>query len=302
MFAVSPITITDAMLTSSIPEPDSSVGEVAWSAGTYNLGDRRIKTSTHLVYEVVTDPSTSDDPEVGAAKAVPTWVVVGPTNKWAQFDNVNNTQSTGEDIDNTITPGSICSTIAGVNITGAESVVLTVTSSGLASPRTYVVPMIDNTMINDNFDWFFSPIILRSEFVVNNLPSFSDAEIRYQINGPDVGIGSLLLGNEVFIGIADYGGNRQSLNFGSVNEDSFGNVVFKKGNKARLLEIPVTIDTARIGYTSNLLDELIDEPTLYYATGAIDDPTLIYGYIRQYRTNFSSPSKSDLTLQIRGLA
>lgn len=299
MYAVNPLTITSAMLTSSIPEPDT--GETVWTAGTYTLGTRRINTTTHRVYEVVADPSTSDDPLVGITKTPKTWVDVGPTNRWAMFDGVNNTQSSGADISVDIVPGRIVNTVAGVNVTGAETVTITVTSASLAVPWTYDVPMVDNSMIADYYDWFFSDLILRTEFVVNNLPSYSDAEINVLADGANVGIGSLLIGREQYIGVSDYGGNLSSLNFGSVTEDSFGNVRFTPGNKAKLTEIPVTIDTIRIGYTYNLLNSLLDVPTVFYATGTIDDPTLTFGYIRQHRLNFKSPSKSDMTLQIRGL-
>lgn len=299
MFAVKPLTITDAMLTSSIPEPDT--GETVWTAGTYTLGTRRINTTTHRVYEVVADPSTADDPLVGIAKTPKTWVDVGPTNRWAMFDGVNNTQSIGADISVDVVPGTIVNTIAGVNVTGADTVTITATSAELAEPWTYDVPMVDNSMIADYYDWFFTDLILRTEFVVNNLPSFTDLEVNILFDGATVGVGSLLIGREQYIGISDYGGNLSSLNFGAVNEDAYGNVKFTPGNKAKLTEIPVTIDTIRIGYTYNLLNALLDIPTVFYATGAIDDPTLTFGYIRQHRLNFKSPSKSDMTLQIRGL-
>ena len=68
MIVLKPLEVTDAILTDSdIAEPDSTydMGATLWSAGTITKGQKRYKTSTHKIYEVVADPSTTDDPEVG---------------------------------------------------------------------------------------------------------------------------------------------------------------------------------------------------------------------------------------------
>jgi hypothetical protein len=52
MIVIPPITITEAMVSSTIPEPDASVGEVLWNAATnYTAGNTVVRTTTHKVYE-----------------------------------------------------------------------------------------------------------------------------------------------------------------------------------------------------------------------------------------------------------
>ena len=60
LVVVSPLTITDAMLTTSnVAETDYS----AWSSGaTYALDDRVILTSTHKVYQSLQAGNTNKDP------------------------------------------------------------------------------------------------------------------------------------------------------------------------------------------------------------------------------------------------
>ena len=98
MIFIEPLKIDNSNVTSTIPEPDAAQGEVEWSAGSYDLGDRVIKSSTNSVYEVVADPSTTDDPEVGVNATPATWVYVSPTNKYKMFDTANNSQTIGDDI------------------------------------------------------------------------------------------------------------------------------------------------------------------------------------------------------------
>ena len=81
MRVLPPIVVTDATFTSStIAEPDT--GEIVWAAGTYATGVQRISIVTHRVYEVVATTSTTADPVVGVLAVPPSWVDVGPTNKF----------------------------------------------------------------------------------------------------------------------------------------------------------------------------------------------------------------------------
>ena len=49
--------------------------EADWSAGTYDLGDQAV--DANQVYKVVADPTTTDQPTVGAVADPPTWVLMG---------------------------------------------------------------------------------------------------------------------------------------------------------------------------------------------------------------------------------
>ena len=78
-----PITITDAMFTAcSVAEP--AAGETAWvSAGTYAVGDKRIRTGVHKIFRCILAHTgrtalPEDDPSY--------WEDVDPTVKLAPFD------------------------------------------------------------------------------------------------------------------------------------------------------------------------------------------------------------------------
>ena len=151
MIVVIPEPVTGSnLISSNIPEPDT--GESVWTAGTYTLGTKKINTATHRVYQVVADPSTSDDPLVGIAKVPPTWVDVGPTNRWAMFDELVGTQSTETGsivVEETFV--NVANAISGINIEGAESVNVQVRTASDDLVYDTDIPMINNDYV---VDWY----------------------------------------------------------------------------------------------------------------------------------------------------
>ncbi|MGE4534644.1 hypothetical protein, partial [Halomonas sp.] len=130
MRIIRPITVTDAVLdASNLPEDDYP----EWDSGTtYSTGDRVIKASTHRVYESQTD-SNSDDPEVGVNADPPTWLDIGPTNRWAPFDEKIGTVAAGAEVIDpsyliddasangvsyTFTPSALVDSVALINLSG----------------------------------------------------------------------------------------------------------------------------------------------------------------------------------------
>jgi hypothetical protein len=93
MNILTPLTITGAMILAgtTIAEPDAS--ETAWvSAGTYTVGQERIRTTTHRVYECVQASSGRTAlPEVDTAY----WLEKRPTKRWAPFDSYTSTAASG---------------------------------------------------------------------------------------------------------------------------------------------------------------------------------------------------------------
>lgn len=303
MRVVKPVAITDAMLTSNIPEPDASVGEVLWTAGTYNTGDRRILTSTHTIYQVVADPSTTDAPDVGAAKTVPTWVAVGPTNKWAMFDQVNDTKSAAPSpIEIDIETGKLTNSLAVFNLNGSSDVTVTMTDPVAGVVYTNNIDMIDNSDVVDYYEYFFSPIINKTEFVLLDLPAYKNATISVSIAGDAaISLGTLIVGAQITLGVALYGTSMQLLDFSRKERNEFGNYVIVPRRTSKLVDFDVIIDKAKIGYVFNQLASLTTIPAVWVGTDVNDDSTLVYGYYKDSQINIDGPVKCTATIQIEGL-
>ena len=305
MIVVKPITIVDAIFDSStIAEPDS--GETTWSAGTYNLGDQRIQVATHRVYQVVADPSTSDDP-TGANEGInadpATWVDVGTTHNWAMFDNLNSTSSTETtQLVIEITPGELFNAVAGFEIFDATDINITMDDPVAGEVYNTDVELVDNSAVIDWYFYFFSPIIRASSFALLDLPAFPNATMTMTVDGTDIEFGNFVIGSQLTLGIANFGTSVQLLDYSRVETDDFGNKVVTAGRTSKLVNYNVTILRTRVNYVFDVLSSLTGIPSVWIGgSGGTDDPTLVFGYYRDFQDNISSPIITDATLTIEGV-
>ena len=78
---------------------------IAVTGSSYAVEDKVILTSTHREYQAAT--INKDNPVTGAAKIPPTWIDIGPTNKWALFsDKSTETSKSASNMTVQITPGT----------------------------------------------------------------------------------------------------------------------------------------------------------------------------------------------------
>lgn len=304
MKVIKPITITDSNLTSSsIPEPDASVGEITWAAGTYDLGDQRILTTTHKVYEVVADPSTSDDPETGVKANPPTWVEIGSTNRYSMFDNKNSTQSTDNlSLDVTITPATLVNSIAGFNIDGAKTINVTV-NDGVSDIYDRDIEMVDNSARVNWYEFFFSPVIAINRFILTDLPpTIGNDIIVTTTGGGDVSVGNLVIGNVLNLGTTLYNTSVQGLDFSIREDDGFGGFNIVRRRTADLMDYDCFIETPKFSYVKKQLKDLSQTETVWIGNESdINDGTATFGYYNNYQLNLSGPQVSDMTIQVQEL-
>lgn len=302
MRVIKPIEITDSLLTSStIAEPDS--GEVTWTAGTRLLGERFISTVTHRVYEVVADPSTTDDPVDGVNANPATWVDVGPTNKFAMFDTINSTQSSETtQLVVVIDADQITNSIAGFSISGVTAINVTMDDPIDGEVYNTDIDMVDNSEVSDWYYYFFAPIARSSSFALLDLPAYPDATITLTVDGGDILFGNLVLGNQLVLGAANYNTSVQLLDFSRKETDQFGNVTVVPGRTSKLVNYDVTILKNRVNYVFDVIASLTTVPAVWIGDDGTNDPTTVFGYYRDYQNNISSPTITDATITIEGLA
>lgn len=305
MKVISPIALTDATLTSTtIPEPDTGAGEVAWSAGTYNLNDEVIKVATHRRYRCVADPNTTDDPETGVDANPATWVDIGPTNAWAMFDNENGSQSTDNlNLDVEVTPNLLYNGVAGFNVTGATDITVTMTDPTAGVVYSKSVDMIDNSSVTDWYYYYFAEIVSVSRFVLLDLPAYPLATLKLEINGVgDVGIGTFVYGAQSELGVTVLGTSWQALDFSVKERDEFGNYTIVRRRTSDLLDYDCYLPRSKFGFVKNKLKSLTTTPAVWIGDETdVDDGTAVFGYYKDSQINISTPSVIDMTIQIEGL-
>ena len=302
MIVVEPFDIIGGLLTSSnIPEPDVSVGEVAWSAYTAAVGDLRILTSTHLVYKAAA--ATNDAPDVGAAKPVPTWVIVGYTNKYRMLDQVNSSKSTrASSIVVEITSPKGFNSAAIFNASGVTSVRYQVFSALGSVVYDKTLEAVDNSARDNWYDWLFSPVIQRYKFFVNDIPRAANQRLVVTVSGAaTVGVGTMVIGKSINLGVACYGTSFQYVNLSRVDENEFGDLVLTPRRKYKLIDFDVRTEKALLDYTVNELSALVDKPCVWAGTADADDATAVFGYYVNWQQNIDQPTKCTATFKIREL-
>lgn len=309
MIVIKPIPVTASILTATnIAEPDltlsGELAEVTWTAGTYNTGTRRIMPSTHKLYEVVATPSTTDQPDVGAAKEVPTWIEVSATNRYRAFDAVIDTQATDSSAPITyrFEPVGLCNSFAAFNIFGVSDVVVTVTDDVDGVVYNNTVDMTDDSAIVDEYTWAFSPIIFRKQVILLDLPAYNDPRIDVTFNGDSsVAVGEIVIGNSLTLGQASYGTAVETIDYSVYETDDFGNRQVIRRRTADLTEFKVGIMKNRINYVRNVLKDLRGVNCVWVGDGVEDDATLVYGFGRGSRIPIETPSMNEMIITVQGL-
>ena len=301
MRVIKPLPVNDARLaSSSIPEPDASVGEVEWSAYTSAIGDRRISVTTHRVYEAVT--VNTDNPTTGISLVPPSWVDVEPTNRWAMFDNLNSTKSLiSTQLIVEFTPGQLTNSVAGFSVEGAGAINVTMTDPSAGIVYNHDLDLVDNSEVADWYFYWNTPVIRASEFVLLDLPTYPSATIKITIDGGSIAFGSVIFGAVIDLGVANYGTSVQLLDFSKKERDSFGNITVTPGRTSKLVSFDVTVPTDKVNYVYKQIALLTTTPSVWVGDDGSDDPTLVFGYYRDYQNNISTPTISDATIKIEGL-
>ena len=219
MRCIPPLTITDAMLTSSsVAEP--AAGETAWSAATaYTVGQQAIRTSTHRVYQRLVAGTTATAPESDATN----WLDVGPTKRWSMFDTLRNSATTStSNLVVTVTPGQRIDSIALMGIVGS-SVTITMTV-GASTVYTSTTNLLRRTTLTWS-DYYFGTFQWGGSLVKFDLPPYSGAAITVTVNTVDgsAACGAFAIGRSVYMGKAEHQASSEAMNFSTVTRDAFGN-------------------------------------------------------------------------------
>lgn len=297
MRIVRPLTITDSNLQSNNVAENEHPD---WADGTYNLGEKVI--FEHEIYEVVADPSTTDQPDVGAAKTVPTWTNLGATNAWAMFDDSVSTQTENSGtIDITIDPNELVNAVTLFNISATTAqIIVTDPVDGEVYNRT--VNLLEEEEITNWFAWFFNEITGANKLVCLDLPQYASATIRIIL---DAGAGTakagvVAMGRQTEIGITDHGTTVGIVDYSKRTRDEFGELVTVQRGFSDLVEYDVTIDTAKVTAVKRILAGLRGTTTVFIGEDS-HGATVVYGIYNDFQIQYQNFTTSTCTISVEGL-
>ncbi|MCA3567013.1 hypothetical protein [Bradyrhizobium sp.] len=288
MKVVRPIVITDASLVSSdVPETDHP----AWAAGTtYALGAKVILASTHRRYESLVGANTGFNPATNPTK----WVDLGPTNRWAMFDNrVGTETSRADSLTVELSPGSV-DTLALID-TVAESATVTMTVDATVVYEGERSFMTSGVAINNWFAYFFEPIGMKTVALFLDLPVYPEAVVKVEVFG-----GGLIIGKTAELGSTEQGVDIGIVDYSRKVTDDFGVTTVVERNWSKRMTARSLILTDQVDAAQRLLASLRAQPVLWIGEEAFESMT-IFGFYKDFSIDVAFPSVSYCSLTVEGL-
>lgn len=265
------------------------------SATTYGLAAKVIYLDS--IWESLQADNTNNTPD----NSVLFWVRTGPSNKAAMFDQQVSTQtvaSTSLVVDlvfnesfNSLALLNIKANSASIAIYDNEDTLVYENDTNL-----------DDTQIADWYSYFFEEYDLRSELVLTNLPVYRPNKVKLTLTGPDVAVGSFVIGSLVDIGLSQYGMTFGIRDYSTKETDDFGTTRFIERNYSKRMNASVFVNNGRLNYLSKLLASIRATPTVWIAsTDERLSGSVVYGYYRDWDVEVAYPDNSLIRLEIEGL-
>jgi len=297
MKVIRPTEIVEAMLESStVAEPDA--GEVAWSSVTaYTVGQQVVRTTTHRKYERLVAGTTATAPESDTTN----WLDVGPTNRWAMFDDQTSTvtSDTGP-LEVTLAPGTINS-VAALDVVGAD-ITVTVTD-GASGPTVYEQTItLDDAVITDWYQYVWEPFAQRTEAIFSGIPNYADCRVIVSITGSTASCGTLIVGVPFDLGNVEGEPKIGIIDYSRKETDDFGVTTFVQRAYKKTLECRMVMPRAQLAAAYKVISGLRATPCVWVTS---EDPALspliVYGFFTDFSITVAYVSHVLCSLEIEGL-
>lgn len=272
------------------------------SIGNYSEGDEVVISDTGLHYVALTD--TQDEPSYGASLDVPSWFLIGRTNKYRAFDYVINTKSELQMPGGfyEFTPGGYCTNVALFGLELATRVTVTVREDNASGAIIYSefqdtampTPLVDS-IVNDEF--------LTDKLLFDDLPVYETPHItiEFESGGDAVKVGSIVIGNARELGIVNYQSSTSRTSYDVVKIDDFGNNEVISRPSAEYTSYEVTVPPEYADYVERILKDSLNMACVWVGDKSNDEKLFTLGYYERSPIVYSSSAHYTTTLKIRGL-
>lgn len=303
---IQPIALTEEMMPTMVVPDVGSVESTnvpenehdAWDDGTSYDAEVRV-IFEHNVYESLQGSNTGKTPDEQPLW----WVKVGPTNRWAPFDQSPSTVCTyPEQIWHTITPGIIINAVAVLGVSALTvRVVVTDPADGVVYDETKgVAGVIDSP---DWWTYFFGDVSGVTDALFLDLPTYGSAAITIEIDAGEgeASVGTIILGRLRLPDLAvQYGVELGIVDFSRKERDDFGAIQLVQRGFARRAEFPCYCATSSVDNVVNLLAALRSTPCVWIGTEKTLT-TIVYGWYNDFSIQISYPQISYCSLEVEGL-
>ena len=269
-------------------------------APSYSVGDRVILESEHLVYQCLV--STRQNPKDGATEdAAATWIEVGPTNKWAMFDELQNTKTKSSgDFSITLSASTFANVIAFLGISGVTSIDVEVKNS--VGDVIYDKSVITNdfSSIYDHYTYAFYQISMLDKIVIDDLPLIPSSEIKVTFKGSNIEIGEVAFG--FAIGVGDLVAENTKSDRFRYRDQEYNEFGYPTGPKPIVVELntyDVLVPKLNNQSIQRLLDSITGKNTLWVGDIGGGQNLLTYGFFERSPIPYSMPNHINYQISVR---
>lgn len=300
-----PIAITSAMIIAGTTIAEPAASETAWvSGGTYVLGDRRIRAATHRVYECVqAHTGRAALPEVD----VNYWLDAGPSQRYAPFDwYVSTAAIATTSLTYVLQPGFF-NAISVYGLTGGTIAVTVKDAPGGTTLYSYTTYLTEPPF--GEYEYLFSPPRPITKLILTDIPISPSAELTITVAasaGAAVGIGMINCGDFRSLvgggrwGGTEYGSSADPVSYSYIKICDDGTSEIKKRSKATNMSASVIVPQESGDYALSCIQEVLDIPVSWIATGAAGYAGLNVFGLGSGRVSYDSPGHVKLTLNVKG--
>lgn len=302
MIVTVPLVVDSTILvSSSVPEPDTSQGELLWSPGTsYSVGNVVVRGTTHRKYTRL-----AETPGVNANLPEDTpllWEDSGPTNRHAMFQHDRNTQTvaTSPLVVELALPKRI-DTFGLLGLSAAQAHVVQETTEDIVYDKEFGLSRRDTRTATD---YCFGAFKQMKNMLRTDLPPYANTTLTVTLtNGSQpVKCAGLVVNRSVYIGKVMADAESDARNFSIVERDKWGGLKLDRQRSVPNGAYTVMVDKFRVEELIELRDEELNGvPALY---SALDDQSadgyftlgLIFGIYTQFKFT-AQPSHALLTFR-----
>jgi len=269
-----------------------------WSSATTYAKDAFVDYGT-FIYQSLVNSNLNKQPDISPAD----WLLIGPDNVHAMFDNQVSTQTTSTSpLNVTINPGRAINSAAFINLTGTQLVVTM--TDGAGGPTVYTrTENLDGSVVEDWYDYFFGEFDQKTDVVLTDLPSYINGRISMSLTGTgSVKIGLFTYGTVYTLGLTQYGASSGITDYSVKQTDDFGNTTFVQRAYSKRMEASLFVENIQLNKTQKILTDVRATPCVWI--GSQDsrfNPLIVFGFYKQFSTTINYPTYSLCSLEIEGL-
>ena len=312
MKAIKPISITDAMLTSSnVTENDYT----EYIPGTiYGVGDLVIITTVgiHKVYESLRAANHNNYPPSNLTGGNPYWLEVGATNRWKMFDYLVQSQTENTSVIKVVlAPGESINSIAllhldasSVRITMTDPVAAVVYDKTILLSASEIVLWETLTVWSAEYIWqggVYNDLVEKVA-LKTDLPNYPNASLTIIIasSGVTAKCGVLVIGNYIDLGNTRYSPAAGIRDYSIKEADDYGNFTILERAYSKRVSVSFFMDTSEHSRVLRFLTHY-RATALVWILSEMYNLTIAYGFYKSFSISVPNLTHSECDIEIEGL-